>query len=485
MADAMAKPSTSLQESILTLLCWDDTHGKIIANAVPADTFEGDYNTIAVRAIEFWRVHRQAPKHHVDDLIGDKLRDTPEKARLFAMVMENMTKLYGHMNVPFVMSQITNYIRFQRIRLAVVESADRIKTAPTLDVSAIEQIWADLLRTSEIGFDAGVRLTAVNEILEHLEKQQSEFVTGVGELDRRFVVPRRKAITAMLGVAGEGKTWFLTGVGRHNIMRRKRIVHLTLEVDAEDVVARYYQSFFAIPMQKMRRVDTSIFKLDDAGRLRDIRNLEVMPDFSFESPTIRMELETRIERMGLIAENLIVKRFPPNRITSRDVIAYLDNLEAVEHFSPDLLLIDAPYLYKLDPRDKRGSIGLHVLDSRAIAVERNIAAVMTHQINRGGAREGNRRATDISEDWSIVATADQVYTQSKTQAEIDFGLARLFVDKARHARDKWECLLTQALDIGQFCLDSRPFDSAYKRILKEIAGDEEAGDEEADDTYDD
>lgn len=477
----------SLQEDVLTLLCYDDTHGKIIANMVTADLFEGDYKPIAEKALEFWRVHRGPPVNHTPDLVANILRDNqnPRRASLLTSVLVAMHEVHTTINTKYVMSQLMNFIRLQQMKAAIIMSAEKLKAAETVAIRDIEHIWSDMLRAQEIGFDAGMRLTQVNDLLALLERRQSEFVTGIGVYDKLGIVPVRGTLGAMLAVPGDGKTWYLIHVGKHNLMRGKRVLHLTLEFDVEFVIQRYMQALFAITKYKVERVDVTRLVRNEYGRLREFRDDIVRPEFSFASPSIKEELETRLEIMGAMANNLVVKRFPPNRIEERDVSAYLDGLANNERFEPDLILYDAPYLYKMDRRDPRRSLGEHVLNTRAQTIERNVAGVMVHQIGRGGAREGTRRATDIAEDWSIVMTCDRIDTLSKTSAEARLGLARLFADKARTDKDKFETLITQNYETGQFCLTSMPMDGRYQKMLKEFAGDDEDNDRPRDEHDDD
>ena len=55
---------TNLSEDLITLLCWDDSNGKIVAGLVDPALFPGDYAMIAERAIAYWKEYKEAPKTH-------------------------------------------------------------------------------------------------------------------------------------------------------------------------------------------------------------------------------------------------------------------------------------------------------------------------------------------------------------------------------------------------------------------------------------
>lgn len=482
MAD-IARLNNSLQENVLTLLAYSDNHGKIIANIVTADLFEGDYRLLAEHALTFWKQHNSAPKDHTPDFLDDILRGNTNQRRrdLFFRIVSAMRQLEKTINTPYVMGQLMNFVRMQRLKSAIIESAEKINAQAETAIGSIETIWSDLLKIQEIGFDPGMRLTEIERLLEYLERRSTEFVSGIAVLDKRGVVPARGTLTALLGVLGEGKTWFLIGVGKNNLRQRKKIVHFSLEMAAEDIVQRYIQSIWAIPTREMEKVITSGLKVDSNGRLKEFTERTIKPEFSFASETIKLELDTRNELLGTLATNLVVKRFPPNRITDKEINSFLDMLEATEGFIADMLLFDAPYLYKRDKRDPRFAISDHIVDTRATCIERNCAGVMVHQINRAGAAEGTRKLIHVAEDWSVGQTCDQAMTLSKTQAEEEMSLARINVGKARNAKDKFEVLITQSYDIGQFCLDSLPMDENVRGKLKELKGNEDDDEQDTDD----
>ena len=81
--------------------------------------------------------------------------------------------------------------------------------------------------------------------------------------------------------------------------------------------------------------------------------------------------------------------------------------------------------------------------------------------------------THIAEDWSLLGTVDTAVTYSQSQDERGLGVARVYVDAARNAPDKWTAQITQSYATGQFCIDS-----VYltKTVTDEIARQFDEGD---------
>src|SRR5205814_123343 len=146
--------------------------------------------------------------------------------------------------------------------------------------------------------------------------------------------------------------WFCVHMGRQALMQRGKVVHISLEMDEEYVLARYMQSLFAVARYN-REYTVSSFELDEVRRVIGWSEERRRPDMSFSNPKIRSYLRENIKKWGLRLGNVIIKRFPTGGLTIRALEAYLDYLEQ-EGFIPTMLLVDYPDLMALgDPRFMR------------------------------------------------------------------------------------------------------------------------------------
>lgn len=278
-------------------------------------------------------------------------------------------------------------------------------------------------------------------------------------------------------------SWYLVHLGKQALQQRKKVLHITLELSEEETTQRYYQSMFSIPKRDIGNQDITTFEFNSMNKLSGFGNEIITPEFNFDSQEIRLELDTRSDLLGNRFQNLLVKKFPMRGLTMKGLYGYLDNLEIVEKFIPDLLVIDYPKLMRAAPGDPRIMLGQLMEDIKGIADARHIAIAAVHQSAKAGVNAGMVRSTHVAEDWSIIATADQIITYSRTDTEKRYGLARLYVDKARSEQDKFGLLISQQYSLGQFCLSSTLLDSKYFDKLKELDNDEEG--EEPNDTDDD
>jgi replicative DNA helicase len=470
-------------ENLVTVLAYNPT-GKIVANMLDTNLLEGDYRVIAERCIDYWHQYKEQPGEHTPDLMADILEDKHNRrTKSVSRILRNMIAIADGVNTDYIMTQLRLFSRMQRLKSAIIESAEKINANAEIAIPEIEEIWHQMLRAEQQDFDPGMTLLDYDRVLAKLEQKATEFSMGVKQLDERGVVPMRGTMTVLLAAAGRGKTWGLVHVGKHALLRRKKVLHISLEMDEEDIGLRYYMSIFTVPKHDGDVVLTTM-TIDDDNKL-DALNREVFePAFTFEKAVIRDELINHAEHFGARFANLRIKRFAPGSLTVSGLIAFLDMLEQTEGFIPDLLNLDYLGIMKVDPKNLRASLGHVVMELRGVAVARNIALVTAHQASKAGEEAAMVKATHVAEDWSIIGTADTVVTYSCTEREFRYGLARLFVAKARGEEDRFALVITQSYRIGQWCLDSYFLDKGYRNQLEDFTKDDADTDDAEDDDDD-
>jgi hypothetical protein len=455
-------------ENLITILAFDKDHGDIVSKIIDITLMDGDYRLIAERCIDYWRTQQQPPGDHLADLFSDILDDKHNRrGQVIKRHIRSMIALSESINTKYVMQQLRDHNRLQRFKAGIVEAAEIINKKAQVGLGEVEALWDKLLRTREIDFQSGMRLDEPGRVLQRLEELASEFRMGISELDKRGIVPARGKLLILGGAAGRGKTWGLIHIGVQALQSRKRVVHITCEIDEEEVVGRYYQSMFSIAK---RPTDIEVTELDinGDGQLEGFKRKEYTPEFALSSGTAALELEMHIRELGKKAQNIWVKRFKPNEINGNSIRAYLDMLEMTEGFIPDLIIVDYLGIMKTDPKDKRGSIGTNCVDLRSIAIERNAAMVTAHQLSKKGEEAPMAKGTHFSEDWSIMGTADIALIYSVTDLEFAYGLGRIYVAKARSEQDRFAILITQAYKAGQFCLESLYLQRQYHELLGDL-----------------
>jgi hypothetical protein len=498
------RPSTAQQENIISLLAHSEQHGRVIAALVDAQLFDGDYKLIALRLVKYWKDFNSAPGPHTIDLFGDITDDisNARHAQAFRRILLDMAELAPRVNTTYVLTDLQTFTRGQLLADAVLRCAAELSRG-NVDIAAVEEILAQVLRARTLNFDRGSRLDDdLDPFLSWLETRNTEFATGIKPFDDMGIVPARGAVLLFIAGKARGKSWFLTNIGKCALMLKQRVLHVSLENDEFECRLRYYQALFAAARHGKIRdragVEQSyvtvpvLSRHDDPTKAHQIvgiagvtdaeddKGKRETPEFSFDSPELGRVLRAKIAEKLRGRGELIIKRFANRSLSIDALAAYLDTLEQVDRFTPDILVLDYAKLLKLpgnNAQDRRVGIGDNFERLRALAIERNMAVVTADQLNRPGYNAKRARSTHVSEDWSQIHTADVVITHSATDSEHQRGLARLWVDHARGERDKFGVIVTQNFTLGQFCVDAGLIPAKYYESMQPHDSDDSSADD--------
>lgn len=465
----MAEPvlGQSLQESIITLLVHDDNAGKIVAGQVLPTMFDGNYKLIAAKALDYWKKFSRAPAAHIDDELSDVLDDPHNRqAQTFHRVLSSMVELRPEINTQYILSKVQTFVRSQRLKGAIVKASDELAKSDFAPVEDVELQLNNILRIRDETFDEGHRLHDYEWMLSQMQGEQSEFLTGIPELDKRWISPYRGAVLLFLGAAGRGKSWWLINLGRRAMNLRKKVLHISAEMSELEVMQRYYQAQFSLAKRGRDETQLTQFEYDRNNKLSGVRMVKDMPDFALTDFEAHDELQVRVEKNLQRYNDVVIKQVPPRSVNRDWLMSFLDQLEG-RGFIPDLLIFDYIGLWKTNTDNFRISLGRGFEDFRSVLVERSIAGATAQQLSKEGERAASAKGVHVAEDWSLIGTADMCMTYSCTDFEFDLGLGRLYVNKARSERDRFGLLLTQNYAQGQFALQSMFLPNNYFDIIHE------------------
>lgn len=450
--------SGALQENILTLLCFDEEHCKQVRAAVTPHLFESSvFKEVAGIAIDFIDQYGEPVGEHLPDHLEGVLNgEDHRKAKSFKRLLDNLFLAREGLNGKYVVSQLQAFVRQQNIKAAIVKAVECVEEG------RVDQAEVELqkgLTSSYVTFERGLSLGDSSSALGFLETPDEALMTGINELDRYGIGPVRGEQYVIMAPYGLGKTWALIQFGKWALLQRDTVLHLTLEMSEKRLAQRYLQSFFAIS-KRDAQMELPRMNKDRSGFMSEVF-YEKVELLTLNDPNIRSKLTRKINREFRRRPPLIIKQFPTGMLTMPMLRAYLDGLERYHKIVPDTIIVDYPRLMQIDSSNLRIELGSVTQELRGLFVERNMRGIIAAQSNREGAESKMVKGTHAGEDFSMMATADTVLTLSQTLFEERFGLARIYVDKARNEEDKNIIMITQAYGIGQFCLDSAPIKGGY------------------------
>lgn len=458
----------ALEENILTLLCWSDAHSPMLAMRLTPQIFSTrSYRDIAQTAFAHMERFSKPPKAHLRDLFEAQLRKGDE-GKLLRMTLDAMEGLQADMQADYVLDELDKFIATRQLKMSLEEAADLLQ-ADDLE-GARQALWNRADPGSNAGM--GIYLSDVKESLAFLEeKDEDYFPSGIDVLDELGVRPERKTLTLFIAPAKRGKTWYAVQAGKSAMLHRRKVLHITLEMSEKRIAQRYVQALYGMTSTRTQTVRVPVFKRDEAGRCHSV-------DFDTLSPELlnkeaKAKVAKKLRKLETRAA-LKIKEFPTGTLTIGQLNSYLDSLQKLEDFVPDLLIIDYPDLMAINSDNLRIDTGRTFSQIRGIAVARDMAVIALTQGNRTSSTSKTVGANQVAEDYSKIGTADTVLTYSQTSEERQLNLARLLVAAARNQDDQFIVLMSQSYATGQFCLDSVYMQKHIEAEVSRLTGADDA-----------
>lgn len=463
------KLTGSLEENVLTLLCWDATNAPALVLRLTPELFSTrTYRDIAQAAFGYLDQFQAPPRAHLRDLLEDKLRKGDD-GELLQKTIEAIDALAPELQPAYVLGELDRFVATRRMAMAIEEAGD------ALAAGELDKAQEVLLRTQAAEkLSEGVWLHDTAGMLRFLDRPEDGFISsGIDALDERGVHLAPKTMTLFIAPAKKGKSWWLSAVAARALVAGRKVLHITLENGEELTAQRYLQTLFAMTTKESKEIRTATFSRAEGGSLGiDFGQYHAEGLVASGRAALAAKLRP-FHRRG----KLLIKEFPTGALTVAQLDSYLEFLKRSRGYEPDVVLVDYPDLMTIDARNVRTDTGRIFKELRGIAVKRNFALGCPTQGNRASADSKVVNDRMVAEDYSKVATADTVLAYSQTTAEKQLGLARVMVTNARNAEDKFVVLISQSYATGQFCLDSVYMDKMAENELSRLTKQDEDEDE--------
>lgn len=446
MSDKLTKFS---QERSLSVLCFDDQNCILVRDILSNDLLDEPYRTVAIKAIDYINQYGQAPKEYLPDLLEDKLID-PKEGPVYRDLIQLLYSSKENLNSQYVIDGLKEFVKEKTFENAFIKAAPFIQKH---DIAKAQEILDEAKSLDVSLFDPGIKITDLSLLTESLE-EEDVFPTGIEVLDKMGVGPARQQMYIFMSRLNGGKSWHMMQLGKMAALDGRKVAHITLELQSKFVQQRYIQSILGISRWHIENLTAPIFSRDGNGQLIGSEYIDIDVR-CLEDPDIIEYIRNKIARLKPILDsNIRVKYFPRGAMTLQMLEGYLDGLERIENFIPDLVIIDHLAHMKLSVEDYRLRFGRLVVELGGLAGTRNFALVSAHQINREGIKSKNAGIEHVAEDISLLMNCDVGIIQNQTKMEEKLRLARLTVARARSMQTGFSMLITQGFATGQYCLDS-------------------------------
>lgn len=474
------KLTESLQEAILAALAFDQRWGSIIAGQVTPENFDGVYHEVASAVLNYRKKYSKPPgKVHLEDLFARaKLDPSDRKTHSLRRVLVDLSAQSESINGEYLTTRVQDFVAEQRLKATLLQANERYMQGGDSVVSDVQSLFDSFARSKATNLDAGIFLSDYAKSSAFTSRETDFYSLGIPELDRYNIGLSPKRMLLYIAPKNSGKSWICVHAGRQALVQGAKVLYVSLEMPKEEVLDRIYQNFFGLGTTYESFARTYL-EFDELSRFTGFKTRKSKPRLTFSDPDVKKFLKNKVKNWGARFGRLVIADFPSGTLTINQLRSYLDFLETVHKFIPNVLIIDYPDLFKLDTRDLRISLGRVFVDLRGLAGERNLALLTPTQSGRDSIGAKRVSSKNVTEDISKVFTADTVLTYSQTVEEHKLGLGRLIVEHARNAPKGSQILLSQAYGIGQYVTQSAAMNNAYWEKLEAATGKEHfVGDDE-------
>lgn len=208
-------------------------------------------------------------------------------------------------------------------------------------------------------------------------------------------------LVLIFGNPGGGKSWATIAYGAYAILKGYNVLHYTLELSEGYVGRRYDAVLSGIDVDKTELHKTKIQEIMDKipGKLR-------------------------------------IKEYPPKRASFDIIRAHIRQLESLEDFKPDMIIIDYLDYVKTKSRiDRKAEIDDVYVEAKSLAKELGIPVISPSQANRGGARADIIEGDNAAGSYDKIMIGDILISLARSKKDKIKGTGRWHIMKNRYGAD--------------------------------------------------
>jgi archaellum biogenesis ATPase FlaH len=213
----------------------------------------------------------------------------------------------------------------------------------------------------------------------------------------------RGTITTFIAPTGAGKSHFLVNAAASAIEQGLNAVYITLEMADYKIGLRFDSYYSGIELNHV------------------------------QEHAVKVEEVAKSKAKG----RLFIKEFPTKAATVQTIRSYLQRLQAIHNFTPDIVCVDYADLLRgaRGYADKRFELEGNYEELRALAQEFRLCVLTADQTNRSGLEMEVVTIGQIGESYAKATVCDLIMTVSRTMEDKQSNTGRLFVAKSRLGRD--------------------------------------------------
>lgn len=393
----------SFQTKIVAAIMTDANFVSSVYDILELDFFNSESVKFLIdNGLNYFRQYKRLPTLDVYKVAIQSVNNELLKKEIITTLKESV-KNVNSSDLELVKTSTVDFCKNQKVKEAILASVD------DLQAGKYDSIRSRIDAALKVGIsnDLGHNYTADLES-RYTTSSRTVISTGWDVIDD---ITKGGFGNGELGVfiapSGAGKSFILVHLGAAAIKAGKKVVHYTLELDAEAIGIRYDAMLSGISLTKL----TSELAKD------------YIPD-----------VETKIHKYN---NSLYIKRYPTKGVSLMGIRAHLQKL-AMFNFIPDLIIIDYADLLRYNiGRDMAKHDALEALyeELRGMAGEFNIPLITVSQSNRSAMENEIIEGGNISSAYSKIFPADFVASLSRKASDRLSNTGRMHIIKNRNGPD--------------------------------------------------
>lgn len=491
----------SIEEKILTGMVVSDKFLGDVASIYRDEFITVSYiKTVSRWCLDYYKKYKQAPGESIQDIFSVE-KNTLEKSesKIVEEFLENLSERYqkdDRFNAPLFIDQTMEYFRKRSLEL----STERINSF--LEQGSVDRAEQEISRYRKFAKSISAwinpfELSVAEKIFDAKERDENILFTPPGHLGDLIGPFERGTFVGVLGAYKRYKSWWLVEFAFQALLARCKVAYVSLEMDQDHVADRIYKRLTAfgntggeivypcfdcrknqVGNCKMKQRTNQIPLIDKDGnrgkfnphllyrpciycREHGYRPYEVATWFTvYRRPPLTFpNAKKQLKAFhNLYGRGFRLRSYPSYSANVSQVLQAIDELEEMEGFVPDVVIIDyadilAPEDKNLSPRDRIDETWKKM---KYVADVKRSLVMTVSQSNRKGSEKITLVQTDVAEDIRKIAHVNMMLAINQTPQEKRMGIVRFAKIAAREGDfDQYRhCLVLQQIHVGQPRLDS-------------------------------
>jgi len=443
--------SQHLQDCFVFLAITNTNFLKMARTAIKPNYFSSQVTEDIIKlCYSYHDQFNEAPENHLYDELVRKLHKGDEDTKnKYYKYLERIQKMDAP-NKEYVISSFSKFVRARELEESLIEAAPLVETG---QYDRARELLQKAFRAGVPREEEGIEYPDNWPPTYYSNTGFMEVVcpTGIRIIDRGIKGLRRTQLTCIFAGYKVGKTWGCIQIANEALMAGKKVLEISHEASAEEVEMRHDMMLGSLVSEETEE-DVEFFEYDDQGNktgtFTEIRNTV------FNEEVVKA-VRDRIRRFG---GRGIIKKYPMGTCSIGEIERYLDYLEMFKHFVPDILMNDYVEKMKMPVAAQgRDQINETYINLKRIADERNIAVVTASQVKTKFLESSTiSEAGAPAEDARKLGNIDLGLFFGMSRVQARRGLMQAYVLVNRSGPQKFGCVVSRNLKVGQLVLDCWP-----------------------------